>query len=137
MRKSDKMFVCKYCGSKPELKTSLQVYGRKISDYNFYWVCPLCDAMVGCKPGTFTPMGDLADKETRALRIQAHKAFDPLWRKRYMQRNQAYDWLARQLRINPKLCHFSLMSKENLIKSKVYCENFIAERELKDGKAET
>lgn len=85
--------------------------------------------MVGCKPGTFIPMGELADKETRALRILAHRAFDPIWRKNYMNRNQAYNWLAKQLNISYNICHFSLMSKENLIKSKIYCDQYLAERE--------
>lgn len=123
------MFVCRYCNTEPELKTSLQVYGRNIGGCNFYWVCPLCAAMVGCKHGTFIPMGNLANVETRKLRINAHRAFDPIWKNKYMNRYDAYLWLAKKIQVNPKKCHFSLMTDENLIRSEQICKEYLKGRE--------
>lgn len=121
------MFVCRYCNHKPELKTAMQVYGRNIGDCNFYWVCPLCGAMVGCKKGTTKPMGELANARTRKLRIEAHRAFDPIWKSNLMMRDQAYCWLAKHLGLTFNTCHFSLMSDNNLIKTVQICNNFLKE----------
>lgn len=62
----------------------------------------------------------LADARTRALRIQAHDAFDPLWRgKGRGKRGKAYAWLAEQLGVPEAQAHMGGMSAE-------MCERVIA-----------
>lgn len=57
-----------------------------------------CDTYVAC--GTThgahedgTPLGLPADKETKAWRVRAHNAFDPLWQSGKLSRTDAYQWL--------------------------------------------
>jgi len=84
-----------YCGSPTRLRHS---------KYGPFYSCtrwPECDGTVGCHPGTTTPLGTPANKATRQARMDAHNAFDALWkpmdgqRKRY--RSAAYTWLAHEL----------------------------------------
>lgn len=58
----------------------------------------------------------LYHKEVRLLRKQAHQVFDKLWRcelypDRLMARVSAYRWLARQMGMRYKECHFSVFDK--------------------------
>jgi len=50
-------------------------------------------------------MGPVANSELRKARTDAHAAFDPLWRLRYMERNAAYKWLAEQMGIEKEKAH--------------------------------
>ncbi|MET5021166.1 zinc-finger-containing protein, partial [Burkholderia pseudomallei] len=43
--------------------------------------------------------GTLSDKETRAARLRAKAAFNPLWERDGMSRSEAYSWLAALLGI--------------------------------------
>ncbi len=47
-----------------------------------------------------------------ALRSKAHDALDALWREGLMSRPQAYNWLARHMRLAPKDCHISNMDEQ-------------------------
>lgn len=106
---------CPYCDRRAELIDSAEIYhGRS---YGPRWICRPCDAHCGCHPGTTKPLGTLANPETRAARVRAHAAFDPLWqmadrlypnarhprRLRNLARGRAYAWLAQQL--NVEECH--------------------------------
>lgn len=82
-------------------------------EYGHRWECPVpgCDARVGVHKHSprFAPLGTMARGPLRAIRMQAHDAFDPLWRgarARFPYRNAAYAWLARELEIDVKRCHF-------------------------------
>lgn len=50
-------------------------------------------------------MGRMANKKLRVLKIQAHRAFNPLYESGEMTRDQAYRWLAFALMIPRKECH--------------------------------
>ena len=77
-----------------------------------FWQCQPCDAYVGCHRGTATPLGRLANAELRAAKQKAHAAFDPLWRSNYLQRpmnrDEAYAWLSRQLKLPATECHIGM-----------------------------
>lgn len=98
--------VCPYCAREAVL-ASHKAYG-------FKWECTPCDASVGCHKDTQRPKGTLANKATRAARIAAHEAFDPIWleklrrsphRTKASVREGAYEWLARQLQLTKDECH--------------------------------
>lgn len=100
--------VCNVCGHK---KVNLVI------DYNTQkrmYRCTACDARVYCHKGSTAPTGYLANKHTRQLRIKAHDAFDPLWIDRLITRDEAYDWLARQLNLERKDAHIGRLSDEQL-----------------------
>lgn len=46
--------------------------------------------------------------ELARARIEAHAAFDPLWKSGTLSRRSAYDWLAIQLHLPVSACHMVL-----------------------------
>lgn len=73
-----------------------------------FWLCAPCGAYVGCHEGTNKPFGTLADYETRRARNRAHAEFDPIWQLGWMNRKQAYAWLASKLGIDFERCHIGM-----------------------------
>ena len=102
------------CSFNIELTTNDRIYGRRYGDWPHIYFCGDCRAAVGCHPGTFVPLGRMADRQTRALRTKAHDEFDRLWQSGLMSRSKAYNWLAAQLSIAPSECHISWLSKDQL-----------------------
>lgn len=80
------------------------------------WKCPCGSSYVGCHPGTITPLGTPADKETRRAREAAHAAFDPIWRNKTLRRADAYRRLAAKLGISPDECHIGLFDIATCLK---------------------
>ena len=90
--------ICPYCKSPAILTDSKAALGKRYA--RPLYVCsdyPICDAYVGVHRGTDKPLGRLADPELRALKIEAHRFFDPLWIFGTMTRRQAYKWLRETL----------------------------------------
>ncbi len=104
---------CPYCGKKPDL-----VYGYELFPHlpklaqKAFWRCKPCGAHVGCHNGTHKAFGPLANAELRKARTEAHAAFDPLWELRYMERTQAYEWLAEMLGIEVSKTHIGMFDLE-------------------------
>jgi len=113
------------CSVNIELTTNDVIYGRIYGNWPKVYYCNDCTAVVGCHPGTETPLGRMADRETRKLRTKAHNAFDPLWRNGYMTRSRAYNWLASTLGIHSNECHISWLSKEQLKQVAEFCSNYL------------
>lgn len=96
--------LCQYCGRPAKFfASSAQIYNGR--DYGPVWACLPCDARVGCHRGTQKPLGSLANAELRGARETAHREFDPIWKRGYMTRNEAYTELARRLQIPKHKCH--------------------------------
>jgi hypothetical protein len=101
-RRSD---TCPYCKAKVHIKSATVVYGPG-TDYGKVLICsryPTCDAYVGCHRSSCQPKGTMANSELRALRVQAHKYFDMLWKEKGMSRHAAYDWLTVALKVNKQV----------------------------------
>jgi hypothetical protein len=102
--------TCDYCRRPAEfLPSSAPVYGR---DYGPVWRCEPCGAWVGCHKGSDTPLGRLANKSLRAMKIRAHDAFDPIWRGTKTKRGSAYAWLADQMGLDRKDCHIGMFNED-------------------------
>lgn len=88
------------CDTDADLVTGAVIYPhrRDLARLHF-WRCSKCGAYTGTHVDSPTraPKGRLADEQLRALRIEAHAAFDPLWRQGAMSRKSAYRWAARAL----------------------------------------
>lgn len=101
---------CPYCANAAEMVTGEVMYPHRadLAEKKF-WRCVPCDAYVGCHAmgSGDTPLGTLANAETRLARQKAHAAFDPLWRRGGMSRGEAYRYLAKLLEIDPADCHIS------------------------------
>lgn len=107
---------CPYCGAPAVLlESSADLYHGR--DYGPAWACRPCGAWVGCHPRTHTPLGRLADAELRKAKMEAHAAFDPLWKRKQViaginkhhARGSGYKWLAAQLGVNREECHIGMM----------------------------
>jgi hypothetical protein len=107
--------VCRYCGKPLELTTAAEIYPRREDLHHLkFWICRPCDAFIGVKPGSFghEPVGLLANHELREWRRLAHEAFDPVWKGGGKSRTEAYEWLARSLKIEVDKCHMALFDVE-------------------------
>lgn len=94
--------MCNCCGRDAILMTGDQIYQNRmdLSD-KYFWVCEPCDARVGTHMGTTRPVGKLSTARTRAARMEAHAAFDLLWRYgRRMKRDEAYKWMREALSLS-------------------------------------
>jgi len=115
---------CPYCGERSELVDGTVIYPHRpdLGSKNFYRCAP-CNAYVGCHPGTITPLGRLANAELRKAKMNAHAAFDPLWRQGYMCRRQAYEWLAQELGIDSEDCHIGMFDVATCKQVVDVCQN--------------
>ena len=103
---------CQYCGKDANLVIGKHVYPHRPDLYHLeLWRCDPCDAHVG----TFDngdPRGPLANARLRKMRMEAHKAFDPIWKGGEMSRKEAYRWLADQLGVTKKEAHIGSSDEE-------------------------
>ncbi len=56
-------------------------------------------------------MGSLANGDLRKKRIQAHKAFDRLWKCRIMEKWQAYRWMQAKFGLSSEQAHIAKFSE--------------------------
>jgi zinc-finger-containing domain len=116
--------TCPYCGGDAGLYTGSSLFPRKERLHDeFFYRCEPCDAIIGCYPGTTCPKGILANRQLQKARLRAHKAFDPLWEKGFISRSNAYEWLARQMRVHIDDCHMSLFDLEQCRKVVEICNS--------------
>jgi len=100
---------CPYCGKPSQRVTGEIIYPhrRDLWSKKFYQCAP-CRAYVGCHPKSDKPLGRLANAELRRAKMDAHRAFDPIWKNKSKSRSEAYAWLARQLDIPGEECHIGM-----------------------------
>lgn len=102
---------CPYCGSQAYLRPASVVYGNHMNDAGAkLYVCaryPACDSYVAAHRGNLLPMGTLADRNLRRMRIEAHSALDGLVTNGLMTRKQAYRWLQLQLGLPESEAHIA------------------------------
>jgi hypothetical protein len=64
-----------------------------------------CPGTHSCHQSSAKPLGIPGDAPTKAARMQAHKAFDQLWKKMGMKRKDAYRWLQTIMDLNADEAH--------------------------------
>jgi hypothetical protein len=112
--------ICPYCDNKADLVSGRVIYPERPEFNNtYFWLCAPCDAYVGTHRDArqgYKPLGTLATKELRLLRMECHKLFDPLWQSNIqsnglpaiMLRSRAYGWLAAKLDVPISKCHIGM-----------------------------
>ena len=75
---------------------------------------PDCDTYVGVHRLTMRPMGRMAGRETRSLRMKAHRELDPLWREHGYDRNYVYRCLSEDIGYAGTAMHISDLSDDEL-----------------------
>jgi hypothetical protein len=101
---------CPYCNNPAAMVKGSVIYPQ-YPDYHQKWFyqCAPCGAYVGCHPNSQRALGRLANKELRGAKMDAHNAFDALWRKyKKFSRKDAYKWLAESLGISRSDCHIGM-----------------------------
>jgi len=117
--------VCPYCKGRSRLVKGNVIYPHRsdLYDKDFY-LCRPCDAYVGCHTGTTIPLGRLANAELRRAKLQAHAAFDPIWKNGHKSRGGAYAWLSEQLNISKELCHIGMFDVDQCRRVTEVCQEF-------------
>jgi hypothetical protein len=107
---------CPYCGKEAELVGGDVVYPHRPDlAHKKIWRCVPCDARVGCHDKSGEPLGRLANGPLRRAKMDAHAAFDPLWKREMggtMKRGDAYEWLAKQMGLTEDECHMGMFDLE-------------------------
>ena len=121
--KDDAIMKCDYCNRDAELKSGKEVYPHRADlHHKWIWVCEPCDARCGCHGASQKPLGRMANAELRRARMEAHAAFDPLWKKGNLSRTEAYAWLANQLGLAVSKCHIGLFGIEMCYSVRKACD---------------
>ena len=115
---------CPYCPGLATITTGKVIYPHSPDLFQKpFWRCGDCGAYVGCHPGTYTPLGSLANKETRQARLQAHAVFDARWKfGSNMTRKEAYTWLAAELGLHVDQCHIGMFDLATCKRVMKLCE---------------
>lgn len=102
VEKLDKVPCCPVHKVKMHLKETSKFQYPKGGN-RLFWSCPQwvmgCTYVVGAHPNGF-PLGTPADKETKKWRMDAHEAFDVLWKSGKMKRKEAYKWLQETMKMS-------------------------------------
>lgn len=102
----------------PDCMLPMRLRGKSRMKY----ICLGCNAsLISNQYGQ--PLGHPATKEVRHLRRHAHIVFDQLWKSNTFTRSAAQRWLAKQLGISTRQCHFGYMSRNRLKKVIRICES--------------
>lgn len=109
--------TCPYCGSPVIFTSNAVIYGREYGNGRCY-KCTSCDAYVGVHDRTNIPLGRLANRELRELKMKCHSLFDPVWKlNKSIKREHAYRCLADVLGIPMNECHFGWFDRDMLLKT--------------------
>ena len=84
------VIICPYCQKEANWCENKVIYGKNYGKSFMCYYCDNCDAYVGCHQNTKTPLGTMANKELRSLRIKVHAKIDPLWKSGKMTRKEVY-----------------------------------------------
>lgn len=103
-------WVCPYCGRPAQLVDDREIYGRSYGGKCY--VCRPCGAWVGCHKGSSRALGRLADANLRRLKLEAHEAFDPIWREGHISRTQAYDLMSSFFHLPPEQTHIGMFDEQ-------------------------
>lgn len=104
---------CPYCGSHAVLRSADGIYHENTRNTQLY-VCknyPACDSYVRVHKGTNIPVGTMANRELRALRAEAHRYFDQLYKTGLMSKTDAYAWLADLIAAPLSQAHIGLLGQ--------------------------
>lgn len=115
--------VCPYCGQQPKFVDSIEIYGNR--SFGKIYLCRSCDAYVGVHKGTEDPLGRLANKELRELKVKAHYWFDRLWKDPNgpgCTRREAYDWLSQKMGIPLIYTHIGMFDEEQCRQAILVCQ---------------
>lgn len=120
---------CPVCGAQAQLRPASVVYGSRAADPDAkLYICsryPACDTYVAAHHRTGLPMGTLADKKLRRLRVEAHAALDRLMDVSGMSKKETYRWLQLQLGLPEEEAHIAKFSELRCESTIRLCNGFV------------
>ena len=118
--------ICRYCGGVIRLVPAKAVYGESTGRLGmtgeYLYQCQNCNARVGCHKGTTRALGNVANEVLRLKRMETHRVFDALWKRRHMTRTGAYRWLAAELHLPEGRAHIGGFEMDQCQKVIELCE---------------
>ncbi|WP_287826953.1 zinc-finger-containing protein [Oscillibacter sp.] len=121
---------CPYCNSPAFLRPASAVHGQEYRQPGEeVYVCaryPICDSYVSAHRRTHLPMGTLANRPLRIKRMEAHEAFNRLWKSGMMSRTAAYHWLQVQMGLPAEEAHIAKFSEWRCEQVIRLCRQFLA-----------
>lgn len=115
--------ICPYCEDTSAFVGGDIIYPHRPDLYSKrFYLCEPCNAYVGCHPGTRKPLGRLANAQLRQAKMDAHRAFDPLWKNGNRSRSEAYKWLAGKLGIPEEECHIGMFDVHRCRQAVAVCQ---------------
>lgn len=108
-----KKVTCPSCLKEAHWCDNKEVYGRSFGRSSMCYYCKRCDYYVGCHNNSQKPLGVMASKETRKLRMKCHSKFDEFWRYNFVSRDDGYLWLQRQMKKNEDEAHIGMFNEED------------------------
>lgn len=111
--------VCPICNKNSVLVNGKKIYPHRPDLYklNFYACLDHPDYYCGCHKGTTTPLGILANKEHRKLKMDCHAIFDPLWKSKEFGRKDLYKKLSDAMDLPSEETHFGMFTIDQLKKA--------------------
>lgn len=112
---------CPICLVQATEITGKQIYPRRpdLFSLKFYQCLSHKDYYVGCHKKDGRPLGVLADKEHRILKMQCHGYFDPCWMVGFISRDEqsvrrkaCYAKLAESMNLTIDETHFGMFTKD-------------------------
>lgn len=129
MKGSFRTGVCFYDGSRLEVVTGEEIYpAYRNLHHRLFHRCVKCGSYVGTHVKTGKPLGDVANAELRKLRMRVHAAFDPLWKQGFIARNEAYELLAKEMKIKRVDCHIGHFREQECQKALEILNNKFLEK---------
>lgn len=110
---SNEKVICPYCGKEAVWCENKEIYGKNYGNSYMCYLCKNCNAYVGCHQNTERPLGTMANKELRELRIKCHRNFDKLWKSKYLKRWEAYKYLSELMEVTD--AHIGNFTKEECL----------------------
>lgn len=122
------MTVCIECDTDCDLVSGQAIYPHRQDLYSLsFYLCPCCDAYVGCHKGTTQALGTACGPATRQARSKAHAAFDPLWRGKAAKytRTQAYQALGVFMELPAAECHIGMFDYDQCMQVIRFVEGIV------------
>lgn len=121
----EKPTVCPYCDGRVIYTTNDMIYGKQYGDWPYVYMCVECQASVGVHPNTDEPLGYLADKRLKTLRKDCKAWFEKVWRSGILSRTEAYKWLATEMGMDRRNCHWGMFNADQCMEARRHCMNLL------------
>lgn len=83
--------ICPYCKKEANYGPNEEWYnGKRYGKSYMCYYCKPCDAYVGTHNNTTKPLGTMANRELRQMRMKVHNKIDPLWKEKGWKRGEVY-----------------------------------------------